>query len=1299
MRKQFLWAALAAGVLGSSPGLVNEASAVGRKWKVSELSSDVLKKTGQTFFFPDSSSIKNTVGADTIFTGNTAAADAAGYGEEGKDTVPASQANFTYKVEIVKALTSGPLAGEVKIIGGRFHTKLIGTDGVSALSGQTLTIPEFVWVKSTNTSETAAYFAYKVVEVDKEFFNNLKKVDSTALVGSDSITFSKAVLPLSGVKFSIEEGKLTDFLEPDFLVKTVGTWYVSGGTANNLSWKDAHSGSTYFSYDSYVEGAREIANNLYFGKSGDARTFTLSKESLKTLQATLHSAGVGSKTGKPKVSLSIGDTTHTGGFTVTLGADAFGADSLANYVDTLLFGSQVTGNLGTAGFAKFRKTAYAIDTTTTTKTFEVDFKHVGFKLDNDKKDVTPLQVIGDGLFAGFKKDTITFTFAKADSGFLNIGKEWFKESHVRGVDSLEALTIGERAFYHTHIDTVVYKHATSIGAGAFIGVTGTTGKVFSVDTIDFKNFPALKSIGDSAFQGAVIKNLYTRDAIESIGAEAFKGAYVSENDTLRGNTFGIPTDSTIWYAGLKSAKTIGKDAFAGVSSAEDSVKFTAVVIGDTLAKVLVGPSEVNGSAFGGELIVWAPFSVKEAWGAALTGAKEVKPYGFPKESNPFKYIGILNKFGEEPNLDTLVSKGYYKIGYGFNESRILSFYAGVKAGNIKGYSVTGPVGAKTLITDGITEVTTSIAENGISLEDKFLQAGLYVINGYKELTGEKDRTPEASIILEVKPTSLKGFTADTLKVTFAGAEHIEEQLAEFSEKDVLLLNATGDTVFGAGNLLPSDATLKVGEKITISFESKPDTLNNVLTLKGLGNFADEIPVVVIVNQLDVEGAITLPPVDFTLNEKSFPIKDEVKVKHGEHTFEVPAYDGFGDESKEELTYVEVTYADGSTLNKPGKVEVTLKGHGKLSGEFKTSYTIKANWKDYAAIDTKPETYKLGVEKTFDGTGLSSFEGLVKPLILLEGEYEIVAIPATPETVDTQAAIAEAGSVTSLNGAGDYDFYILPGAELKATYPTEAVYIGNYKINSLEFEALKEALTIKKVIIAGEESNDTTYTLSVDKKVYVGKFEAEYDGTKKSFEVKLDSVAALSISGLEGFTFTVELPTAEPTSLTFTDPFSEYSKGTLFFEVGDTIDLNDYVNADAAAKVDFYEGLTWEVDNGNKLEIVEGHLLTATDVWNGHAKGTYLDTELTVEFDVKVVENRPPMDGTEAIGSVSQSIVYSGGELIVKGYSGSKVTVYGLNGGIVGGFVSGGDVVSYGLGLSKGFYLVQVGGTVTKIIVK
>jgi hypothetical protein len=279
-------------------------------------------------------------------------------------------------------------------------------------------------------------------------------------------------------------------------------------------------------------------------------------------------------------------------------------------------------------------------------------------------------------------------------------------------------------------------------------------------------------------------------------------------------------------------------------------------------------------------------------------------------------------------------------------------------------------------------------------------------------------------------------------------------------------------------------------------------------------------------------------------------------------------------------------------------------------------------------------------------------------------------------------------------AAKYDLYILPDGELKAKY-TDAAYIGFYEIDKLKFEELKDAFIVGK-------DEEGAFTLTVDKDVYADEFGAILATTGDTFTVTIAEKAESSIDGLPGNPFKFAIPTAEPTAL---EAINLHFDGILYIVIGQTKDLNDYIKAkNKDAAIDFKSFISYSSDEPEKLAI-EGSILTAVDKWNGEVTATYTKGSKTIKvtFPVKAVESEDriptPPTSVESIVKGGKSVVFAGGELILKGFGGSIATVYGLNGGVVASFAVGSDDASFGLGLGKGFYLVKAGSTVTKFIVK
>jgi hypothetical protein len=231
------------------------------------------------------------------------------------------------------------------------------------------------------------------------------------------------------------------------------------------------------------------------------------------------------------------------------------------------------------------------------------------------------------------------------------------------------------------------------------------------------------------------------------------------------------------------------------------------------------------------------------------------------------------------------------------------------------------------------------------------------------------------------------------------------------------------------------------------------------------------------------------------------------------------------------------------------------------------------------------------------------------------------------------------------------------------------------------------------------STTVTYTLSFKTKVFEGAFESELkDGV---FTVTLDEKTAESISGLEGTTFEIAIPTGDPSGIEFIYPAPHKDK--LWIVVGEApTDLKEYLEA-TGGRVDYIEDVIWTSDREDKLTVTPEGILTAVTEWNGDIVASYVKTngtKIEVTIHVGAVLNRNDIPtSTEAVTGVTKSITFAGGELKVKGYEGATVTVYSLNGSVVAHFIAGSGEASYGLGLNKGFYIAKVGSEVIKFVAK
>ncbi|MDR3127191.1 MAG: leucine-rich repeat domain-containing protein [Tannerellaceae bacterium] len=1201
-------------------------------------------------------------------------------------------APFSFTVKITKAPTGDPAIGEaelVKILPATFNLA-------------DAQIPEFVWVELSDASdgEKGKYAVYRVKSLGADFFKGLTTTSIGHIYVSPGVPEIKA--DLSSVTFSASGLQVT--VRPTWQ-STTYTGHEVARTDPTNTYAGRNEGACYWGHDGYVDGAEQVASYLSFKGSKDARDLKVTAADLEKLATSLK--------GKTSYTLEIegGNESTNNKTEITLEDGTLAAKGLADVFPKLRISWSVKGDLGKAGFTKYRKFKSDGTVDAPSTKLEVTLANVGLYKTTDASKGTKTGIFkleGDSLFAGIGDLTLV-----VPQGIETIGKAWFAGTKITSISDRagnfaeKVTSIGESAFEEAELiltsdqaTTLHFSAVKTIKARAFYG--GTIGVdnssttyprvVFAHTTYGFfGSDPNVEEIGDSAFAnfGNNISGFEELKKIKKLGTGIFKWQSTPGQDTkkeIRGKLIAATTNGvlTLNYPELTSAS---KEVFGGAGFYTDGgtiteYPVTAIQLGTTNDKKLAKPESVDKDAFG-KVTVSVPFEVWGEWKAKLTGAEAVTYYGNAQPDKP-DFIRIINKNGKEQGS----TGGVYKIKYGERTQWTLSFAEGDGQGVFR-YSIEGFTKVDGFTTPEITDISNEIWENGIDVTGARLPAGLYIIKVYRS-SGE---TALATELLEVMATPLEGtYEAKAVTVPFAGRAHLKAQLEAITEAEIVITDEDGKKVELQGlkkGTLPEDLS-----KVKIGLNDK------LLTLEATGNMTGTIYVPVLYDSLDInkEGVLgKLPDVTFTLNAKDFTLKGKKVTIHSAHDFEVGQ-----DDSTE--AYVTIEYK-GST-NKVGTVNVVVTGHGALYGSKETSYQITADWAQRAVIDTE-NGYELGKEITYNGLPLENFKSLVKPLLLDEDEYKVVAIktPANDETYNSLEEGVE--RFTAMHDTGSFDFYIIPIIPVDGddTYGNAAAYVGNLVIHSLKLDDLKAAALISKSFTEPEneeEEAEETYVLAFDTDVFIGKFKAEFDKKAMEFSVSISSESAKFITGLVGSTFTVAIPTADPSEL---KPVYPYRKdgNNVYLLVGESIDLNDYVEADSKAKIDYKEFIVWTSDKPYKL-VVDGSVLTAEEEWNGTATGEYLDADgkvlLSVKINIRAVlnEDEIPHVGNSVIIS-NKEITFTNSALTLKGFAGKTASVYTLNGGTVVTFAVNSDDTVFPLNLSQGFYLVKVGNEVSKFIVK
>jgi hypothetical protein len=273
----------------------------------------------------------------------------------------------------------------------------------------------------------------------------------------------------------------------------------------------------------------------------------------------------------------------------------------------------------------------------------------------------------------------------------------------------------------------------------------------------------------------------------------------------------------------------------------------------------------------------------------------------------------------------------------------------------------------------------------------------------------------------------------------------------------------------------------------------------------------------------------------------------------------------------------------------------------------------------------------------------------------------------------------------LDSVGDYDFYIIPASEeYKAIYADKknATLVGTLSYKALPLETLKKAF--KPVL------DEEGYGLSVDAAVYAGEYSAELNDT--AFTVTLPETALAGIAGLDGESFEVLIPTALPTSLSFDQPVK-----TLW--EGESYELAQHLIPNEGAKLDFLNDIEWTSSKETKFTVDETGFITAIEEWEGTVTATVKGTKVSAKINIHVILEDEEKPASVIAASSAKSVTYAEGKLTVKGYAGQTAKLYRLNGTAAAQVNVSSDAASFDVKLTKGFYLVKTGTTVTKIVVR
>ncbi|MDR3127599.1 MAG: hypothetical protein LBU08_03935, partial [Tannerellaceae bacterium] len=487
---------------------------------------------------------------------------------------------FAFVIKIEKPWKKGQ-AGEAVILSLKV--------GKSAEIPKDITIPEFVWAHDKERSGDEAFPSYKVVGIADTVFRVFTKAGDNGLeINSGNDGYTKlATSSFTGFKNLWVSPRIPKILGSGKL-KTYGLFQGEVYNASNYvsfesvliqpTWavlennQKLTSGTAYYRNSTgQVEGAESVVRDLQFGLSGDNRDLEVSKADLDAISkfiavATPVKAAANSKNKGQLIKLStatlhIGlglkpasgafDTPEDGGDVLpnkwlSLGADAFKADSLSWRFGSIIIHNEVSGNLGAAGFAsispihKLKEPKDNVEASVQAPDFElIDLSTVNLKIPNSGV----FAIEGDGLFQGLTigvpgASTAVTGGLVLPAGLQAIGNKWFKDATIFAIgDKVDATS---KAVTVTNLGASVTFIGDEAFRGAFIGNFDKLGTALGTPATYEDNhsgeYPYLKNgltIGKSAFKGYKIylklKDASSFEANKAAGAfslESFKRATV-----------------------------------------------------------------------------------------------------------------------------------------------------------------------------------------------------------------------------------------------------------------------------------------------------------------------------------------------------------------------------------------------------------------------------------------------------------------------------------------------------------------------------------------------------------------------------------------------------------------------------------------------------------------------------------------------------------------------------------------------------------------------------------------------------
>ncbi|MDR3137529.1 MAG: hypothetical protein LBT73_01430 [Tannerellaceae bacterium] len=454
-------------------------------------------------------------------------------------------------------------------------------------------------------------------------------------------------------------------------IRIKATWQKSHttGVPGSADRPDVNEGSHFFDYESYVQGATEVAKKLKFGStSGDARDLEVTKDDLTAIAKALNSIE-GLPTTTP-IALVIGNTESwsngTSGLgsypnlavaeaapiniytiakaaTLTLGADAFAAEGLLKNIDLIRITENVKGDLGAAGIKAARTTKTEGTVTVDDTKLILDLARA--TLVDHKTGKGLLDITGEALFAGIADLTLYVPAINpwnnlARTPLQALGKSWFQKTK---------LSIG----------SYPYKPNQYLGA-----ITEIPDSAFKDATVQLK-FPGTNSFISTTELAIYDAGLY---GVTTIGAHAFAGSNFTGYQTGTGHFFG-PNDNTAdGTAGVAPVggllvlstdqagklESIGESAFAGykgfLAGVEQLTEVASIGASAFSGVTLVGTTETIDGASALPL----PFPKLSTVGSeAFKGAKTIAPDKVKATPDNGAVVALAAiKLGDEDGVST-----------------------------------------------------------------------------------------------------------------------------------------------------------------------------------------------------------------------------------------------------------------------------------------------------------------------------------------------------------------------------------------------------------------------------------------------------------------------------------------------------------------------------------------------------------------------------------------------------------------------------------------------------------------------